>query len=52
MNLLFPRADGVGGEGTVEAGGRTERNAHIQAVAFLIINGRKQLAFSLGNFDA
>ena len=38
MNLLFPRADRVGGEGTVEAGGRTERNSHIEAVSRLIVD--------------
>ena len=34
----LPLADGVGGEGTVEAGGRAERNSHIEAVSVFIVD--------------
>ena len=35
---ICDRSDRVGGEGTVEAGGRAERNSHIEAVSVFIVD--------------
>ena len=49
VDAVLPHCQIEGGEGTVEAGGGTEGNAHIEAVALLIVDPRQDLPLSLGN---
>ena len=52
MSAVLPLSDRIRGEGAVQAGGRTERNADIQTVSLFIVDCGKQLALSLGNLNA